>query len=222
MRILIVEDEVRLARAIERRLVAESFDVDVCHDGADGLWRAVEGSYDVVVLDIMLPSMNGYKVCSEMRARDVWTPILMLTAKDGEQDEAEGLETGADDYLIKPFSFVILIARLRALARRGGTVRPPTLTVGDLELDTSSQICRRAGDQISLTPRERALLEVLMRNTGDVLAKATLVDHVWGMDFDGDINVVEVYVGYLRKKIDQPYPTPLIHTVRGLGYRLAE
>ncbi len=222
MRVLIVEDEVKLAKAIERRLVAESFDVDICHDGKDGLWRAIQGSYDVMILDIMLPSMNGYRVCAEMRARDVWTPILMLTAKDGEYDEAEGLETGADDYLVKPFSFVILAARLRALARRSGTVRPPTLRVGDLELDTSSQICRRNGDQIDLTPRERSLLEFLMRNDGDVLTKHTLVDHVWGMDFDGDTNVVEVYIGYLRKKIDQPFASPLIHTVRGLGYRLAQ
>ncbi len=222
MRVLIVEDEVKLAKAIERRLVAESFDVDICHDGKDGLWRAIQGSYDVMILDIMLPSMNGYRVCAEMRARDKWTPILMLTAKDGEYDEAEGLETGADDYLIKPFSFIILLARLRALARRSGTVRPPTLRVGDLELDTSSQVCRRSGDQIDLTPRERSLLEFLMRNDGDVLTKHTLVDHVWGMDFDGDTNVVEVYIGYLRKKIDQPFSSPLIHTVRGLGYRLAQ
>ncbi len=218
---LIVEDEVKLATAIERRLVAESFDVDVCHDGKDGLWRAIQGSYDVMILDIMLPSMNGYRVCAEMRARDVWTPILMLTAKDGEYDEAEGLETGADDYLVKPFSFIILLARLRALARRSGIVRPPTLRVGNLELDTASQICRRSGTNISLTPRERSLLEVLMRNKGDVLSKQILVDHVWGMDFDGEMNVVEVYVGYLRKKIDQPFSSPLIHTVRGLGYRLA-
>ncbi len=220
MRVLIVEDEVKLAAAIERRLVAESFDVDVCHDGKDGLWRAIQGSYDVMILDIMLPSMNGYRVCAEMRAQGVWTPILMLTAKDGEYDEVEGLETGADDYLSKPFTFVILLARLRALARRSGAVRPPTLRIGDLELDTASQICRRNGHQIDLTPRERSLLEVLMRNKGDVLSKQTLVDHVWGMDFDGDMNVVEVYIGYLRKKIDQPFASPLIQTVRGLGYRL--
>ena len=220
MRLLVVEDEEKLAAIIQRRLQAEGFEVDVVHDGADGLWRAAEGSYDVVILDIMLPTMNGYRVCAELRSRDVWTPILMLTAKDGEYDEAEGLETGADDYLGKPFSFVVLIARIRALARRGGAVRPDRLVAGDLTLDTASHRCERAGVGIELTPREHSLLEVLLRNVGDPVAKQTLVNHVWGMDFDGDVNVVEVYIGYLRKKIDQPFGTKLLQTVRGVGYRI--
>lgn len=222
MRILLVEDEVKLAAAIERRLRAEGFDVDVSHDGHDGLWRATEGSYDAIVLDIMLPGLNGYRVCAQLRADDNWTPILMLTAKSGEYDEAEGLETGADDYLGKPFSFVVLIARLKALARRGGASRPAVLLVADLELDPGSRRCERAGSTIELTPREHSLLEVLMRADGDVVSKKDLVDHVWGLDFDGDHNVVEVYIGYLRKKIDQPHDLKLVQTVRGFGYRVAD
>jgi len=221
MRILLVEDEIKLASAIERRLRAEGFDVDVSHDGHDGLWRATEGSYDAIILDIMLPGLNGYRICAQLRADDNWTPILMLTAKDGEYDEAEGLETGADDYLGKPFSFVVLIARLRALARRGGASRQAILAVADLELDPGSRSCTRADELIELTPREHALLEVLMRADGDVVSKKDLVDHVWGLDFDGDHNVVEVYIGYLRKKIDQPHSQKLLQTVRGFGYRIA-
>ena len=221
MRVLVVDDEVKLAAAIARRLRAEGIDVDVSHDGRDGLWRATEGSYDAIVLDIMLPGLNGYQVCARLREQDVWTPILMLTAKDGEYDEAEGLETGADDYLGKPFSFVVLIARLRALVRRGAAARPSTLMVDDLSLDPATHRCVRADTAIGLTPREHAVLEVLMRNAGDVVSKQRLVDHVWGIDHEGDVNVVEVYVGYLRKKIDQPFDRPLIHTVRGFGYRLA-
>lgn len=222
MRVLVVDDEVKLAEAIRRRLLAEGFDVDVTHDGLDALWRATEGSYDVIVLDIMLPGMNGFRVCAELRERDIWTPILMLTAKDGEYDEAEGLETGADDYLSKPFSFVVLIARLRALMRRRGEVRPAVLEAGDLLLDPTTRRCERSGTAIELTPREHSLLEVLMRNVGDPVAKQTLVDHVWGLDYDGDLNVVEVYIGYLRKKIDQPFDHPLLQTVRGVGYQLRD
>lgn len=220
MRVLVVDDEVKLADAIERRLRAEGFDVDTTHDGLDALWRATEGSYDVIILDIMLPGMNGYRVCAELRDRDVSTPILMLTAKDGEYDEAEGLETGADDYLGKPFSFVVLIARLRALARRSGTTRPAVMYVGDLSLDPAARRCERAGQTIELTPREHSLLEVLMKSPGDVVRKQQLVDHVWGLDYEGDVNVVEVYISYLRRKIDQPHDTKLIQTVRGVGYRL--
>lgn len=222
MRILVIEDEVKLASAIERRLRAEGFDIDVSHDGHDGLWRATEGSYDAIILDIMLPGLNGYRVCSQLREQGNWTPILMLTAKDGEYDEAEGLETGADDYLGKPFSFVVLIARLKALARRGGAARPAILCVADLELDPGTRSCRRAGATIDLTPREFSLLEVLMRADGDVVSKKDLVDHVWGLDFDGDHNVAEVYMGYLRKKVDQPHSQKLLQTVRGFGYRVAD
>lgn len=221
MRILVIEDEVKLASAIERRLRAEGFDIDLAHDGHDGLWRATEGSYDAIILDIMLPGLNGYRVCSQLREQGNWTPILMLTAKGGEYDEAEGLETGADDYLGKPFSFVVLIARLKALARRGGTSRPAVLCVADLELDPGTRSCRRAGVTIELTPREFSLLEVLMRADGDVVSKKDLVDHVWGLDFDGDHNVAEVYMGYLRKKVDQPHAEKLLQTVRGFGYRVA-
>lgn len=220
MRILLVEDEVKLASAIERRMRAEGFDIDVSHDGHDGLWRATEGRYDVIILDIMLPGLNGYRVCAQLRADDNWTPILMLTAKGGEYDEAEGLETGADDYLGKPFSFVVLIARLRALARRGRVSRPSVLTVADLALDPATRQCQRAGATIQLTPREHSLLEVLMRADGDVVSKKDLVDHVWGMDFEGDHNVAEVYIGYLRKKIDHPHEHKLLLTVRGFGYRI--
>ncbi len=222
MRVLVVEDEVKLAAAIERRLVGEGFDVDISHDGLDGLWRATEGSYDVVILDIMLPELNGFRVCATLREREIWTPILMLTAKDGEYDEAEGLETGADDYLSKPFSFVVLIARLRALVRRRGEVRPDVLKTGDLSLDPLTRRCERAGEQIELTPREHSLLEVLLRNVGNPVAKQALVNHVWGLEYDGDVNVVEVYIGYLRKKIDTPFDEPLIRTVRGVGYQLVE
>ncbi len=221
MRVLVVDDEVKLAAAIERRLVAEGFDIDCSHDGDDALWRATEGSYDVIVLDVMLPGMNGFKVCAALRAREIWTPIIMLTAKDGEYDEAEGLETGADDYLAKPFSFVVLIARLRALARRGGS-RPSTMTVGPLSLDPASRRCERSGQAIDLTPREHSLLEVLMRSAGDVVPKQDLVHHVWGLDYEGDHNVVEVYVGYLRKKIDHAHEVKLVQTVRGVGYRLID
>lgn len=220
MRVLVVDDEVKLARAIERRLRAEAMDVDLSHDGEDALWRATEGSYDVIVLDIMLPGLNGYRVCAELRQRDIWTPILMLTAKDGEYDEAEGLETGADDYLAKPFSFVVMIARLRALVRRGGQTRPAILQAGDLELDPATRRCQRAGQSIELTPREYSLLARLLTVPGDVIAKQDLVDHVWGLDYEGDLNVVEVYIGYLRKKVDHPFGTSLIHTVRGVGYRI--
>ena len=220
MRVLVVEDEVALAEAVREGLTAEGYDVDVVHDGADGLWRAREGSYDAIVLDILLPGMNGYKVCETLRDEGVWTPILMLTAKDGEWDEAEALDTGADDFLSKPFSFVVLLARLRALIRRGAPPRPTVLSVGTLELDPGARRVRRDGTDIRLTAREFALLEYLVRKDGSVASKAEILDHVWGMDFAGDPNVVEVYVGYLRKKIDAPFGAESIETVRGAGYRL--
>lgn len=200
--------------------MAEGYDVDVVHDGADGLWRAREGSYDAIVLDILLPGMNGFKVCETLRDEGVWTPILMLTAKDGEWDEAEALDTGADDFLSKPFSFVVLLARLRALFRRGAPPRPAILEVGPLRLDPGTRRAERNGESIKLTAREFALLEYLMRRDGNVASKREILDHVWGIDFAGDPNVVEVYIGYLRRKVDQPFESQLIRTVRGAGYRL--
>src|SRR5712692_1275861 len=221
MRVLVVEDEEHLATAISDGLTAEGFDVDVVHNGNDGLWRAREGSYDAIVLDVLLPGIHGYKVCRTLRDEGVWTPILILTAKDGEYDEAEALDTGADDFLSKPFSFVVLLARLRALIRRGAPPRPAVLKVGSLQLDPGARRVSRNETDIRLTAREFALLEYLVRKGGNVAAKTEILDHVWGMDFSGDPNVVEVYVGYLRKKIDQPFDTETIETVRGAGYRLA-
>jgi len=220
MRVLVVEDEKHLAEAIADGLGAEGFDVDAVNDGIDGLWRAREGSYDAIVLDVLLPGMNGYRVCKTLREEGVWTPILILTAKDGEWDEAEALDTGADDFLSKPFSFVVLLARLRALFRRGAPPRPAVLEFGPLRLDPGSRRAAHGESEVKLTAREFALLEYLMRRDGNVASKPEILDHVWGMDFAGDPNVVEVYVGYLRRKIDQPFETQLIRTVRGAGYRL--
>jgi DNA-binding response OmpR family regulator len=220
MRILVVEDEEHLAAAVADGLGAEGFDVDVSYDGNDGLWRAREGSYDAIVLDVLLPGIHGYKVCRTLRDEGVWTPILILTAKDGEFDEAEALDTGADDFLSKPFSFVVLLARLRALIRRGAPPRPNVLSVGDLSLDPAARRVHRGDTEIRLTAREFALLEFLVRKDGDVASKSDILDHVWGIDFAGDPNVVEVYVGYLRRKIDQPFGVETIQTVRGAGYRL--
>ena len=220
MRILVVEDEERLAGALMNGLMAEGFSVDVAPDGLDGLWRAREGQYAAVVLDILLPGMNGYEICATLRAEQIWTPILMLTAKDGEYDEAEALDTGADDFLSKPFSYLVLVARLRALLRRGTSARPAVLAVGDLELDPAARECRRASRRVALTPREFSLLEALIRRAGEVIPKAQLLHQVWGTDFDGDPNVVEVYMRYLRRKLDEPFGRRSLQTVRGVGYRL--
>ena len=222
MRILVIEDEEQLADAIRRGLVAEGFTVDVSHDGLEGLWRAQEGQYDALVLDLLLPGMNGYRICSTLRGEGNRVPILMLTAKDGEYDEAEGLDTGADDYLTKPFHFVVLIARLRAIVRRSIGQVNDVLEVGDLRLDSVRRTCERAGSKIKLTPREHQLLEFMMRHRSEVTTKYEIIDAVWGMGFDGDVNIVEVYVGYLRKKIDAPFANPLIHTVRGFGYQMEQ
>lgn len=220
MRILVVEDEVRLAKALERGLQAEGFVVDVVHDGAEGLVMARSRSYDAIVLDILLPGMNGYRVCAELRADENWTPILMLTAKDGEYDEAEAFDTGADDYLSKPFSYVVLVARLRSLIRRGSPRRPVVREVGDLRLDPASKRCRRGDHEIDLTPREFSVLELLMRRSPDVVERYDLLDAVWGADSDVEPNVLDVYVGYVRRKIDHPFGTRSLQTVRGIGYRL--
>jgi two-component system, OmpR family, response regulator len=220
--VLIVEDEVALADGVARGLLAEGFDVEVVHDGLSGLARAREGDVDVVVLDIMLPGMNGYKVCRALREEGIGTPILMLTAKSGEYDEAEALDTGADDFLSKPFSFVVLVARIRALLRRSADGRAQPLVIDDLVLDPLARTCRRGETPIPLTTREYELLEALMRKPGQVVAKQELLERVWGEDFEGDPNVVEVYVGYLRRKIDRPFDRNDIETVRGVGYRIGE
>ncbi|TDE00099.1 response regulator transcription factor [Jiangella asiatica] len=221
MRVLVVEDERGLARALQRGLSAEGFAVELAHDGLDGLHLARENDYDVIVLDIMLPSLSGYRICQALRAAGNWVPILMLSAKDGEYDQADGLDVGADDYLTKPFSYVVLVARLRALLRRGAPARPVVLSAGDLELDPGARTVRRAGADITLTPREFGVLEYLMRHRDEVVSKRDLLEHVWDPHYDGDPNVVEVYVGYLRRKIDVPFDRNALQTVRGAGYRLA-
>ena len=221
MRILVVEDEVRLAQALQRGLRAEGFAVDLAHDGETGLHLAREGGYDAVVLDVMLPRLSGYRVTRALRAEENWVPVLMLSAKDGEYDQADGLDVGADDYLTKPFSYVVLVAKLRALLRRSAPPRPPVLTAGDLSLDPAGHTVSRGAAHISLTPREFALLELFMRRPDEVLSKSEILTHVWDAHYDGDPNVVEVYVGYLRRKIDAPFGRRALQTVRGAGYRLA-
>jgi two-component system, OmpR family, response regulator len=216
----VVEDEVHLGETVKRGLQAEGFDVELVHDGAEGLWRARERPYAAVVLDILLPGVNGYEVCRTLREAGVWTPVLMLTAKNGEYDEAEALDIGADDFLSKPFSFVVLVARLRALARRGAAPRPRILTAGDLVLDPVTRSCHRGDETVALTPRELALLAALLRRAGEVVPKRDLLREVWGDDFDGDANVVEVYMGYLRRKVDAPFGRRSLQTVRGAGYRV--
>jgi two-component system, OmpR family, response regulator len=221
VRVLVVEDEIHLAQAIAEGLTAEGFDVELSHDGLDGLWRARERPFGAIVLDILLPGMNGYRVCQTLREEGVWTPILMLTAKRGTYDEAEALDTGADDFLSKPFSFMVLVARLRALARRGATPRPRELVAGDLALDPVYRTCRRGEVPIDLSRREFALLEALLRHADTNVTKAQLLRQVWGEDFTGDDNVVEVYVGYLRRKVDLPFGRRSLQTVRAIsGYRL--
>jgi two-component system OmpR family response regulator len=221
VRILVVEDEQRLGAALRRGLEREGFGVDVADTGTEGLWLATEATYDAIVLDVLLPEMNGFQVCAELRARGRWTPILMLTAKDGPLDEVEALDTGADDFLSKPFEYPVLLARLRALLRRGGGERPVVLTAGDLGLDPAEHRCWRGDIEVSLTRREFAVLELLLRRKGEVLSKAQILEHVWDFAFDGDPNIVEVYVAYLRRKIDTPFGRRSIQTVRGVGYRLA-
>jgi DNA-binding response OmpR family regulator len=221
VKLLVVEDEVRMAQALRRGLQAEGFAVDLAHDGEEGLRLALDGDYAALVLDVMLPRLSGYRVAQELRAAGNWVPVLMLSAKDGEYDEADGLDVGADDYLTKPFSYVVLVARLRALIRRGAPDRPAVLTAGDLTLDPATRAVQRGPAVVSLTPREFALLELLLRRRGEVLTKTEILQHVWDSNYSGDPNVVEVYVGYLRRKIDQPFGRHAIETVRGAGYRLA-
>jgi DNA-binding response OmpR family regulator len=216
MRVLVVEDEVRQADALRRGLEAEGFAVDLAANGTDGLWLATEQPYDAIVLDVMLPGINGYQLCAELRRRSIATPILMLTAKDGELDEAEALETGADDFLSKPFSYIVLVARLRALMRRGGALQPVALVTGDVELDVTRRACRVAGDDVSLTAREFSILEYLLRRRGEVVPKREIVEHVWDFAYDGEDNVVEVHVSALRRKLG----AEVIETIRGGGYRV--
>ena len=220
MRILLVEDEAPLAESIRRGLVGEGMVVDVAHDGITGQWLATENPYDVIVLDIMLPGRHGYDVLTNLRQRKIWTPILMLTAKDGDYDQTDAFDLGADDYLTKPFSFVVLVARLRALTRRGAPERPVVLTVGDITLDPNKRLVTCKGEPVSLTAKQYAVLHYLMRHPDDVVSKAEILDNVWDPAFDGSDNIVEVYMGYLRKKLDVAFGRDSIETVRGMGYRL--
>jgi two-component system OmpR family response regulator len=221
MRVLVVEDETRLAEGLRRGFEAEGFAVDLAANGTDGLWLARENEYSVIVLDIMLPGMSGYRICETLRAERNWTPILMLTAKDGEWDQVEALDTGADDYLTKPFSYAVLLARVRALIRRGAGDRPTVLEAGDVRVDPASKTVWRGESEIDLTAREFSVLEYLMRRKGEVVSKREVLDNVWDSDFEGDSNIVEVYVRHLRNKLDRPFEREAIETLRGSGYRLA-
>ncbi len=220
MRVLLVEDERRLAETIKNGLTDHGFVVELAHTGDDGLWMATETEFDVVVLDIMLPGMHGYQVLEELRRRKIWTPVLMLTAKDGEYDQVDAFDLGADDYLTKPFSFIVLLARIRALIRRGAPERPVLMAAGDLTLDPTTHRVARDGQDITLTPKEFGLLQFLMQNAGRALSKSHILENVWDSAFEGDMNVVEVYIRYLRLKIDAPFGRNAIATIRGVGYRL--
>jgi two-component system OmpR family response regulator len=220
MRMLVVEDEAKMASLIQRALEREGYAVDVARDGAEALWALGETEYDGVVLDAMIPEPDGFEVCRRLRAGGTWSPVLMLTARDGVEDRVRGLDAGADDYLTKPFALSELLARLRALTRRGLVPRPVELQVGDLTLDAAQHEVRRAGRLVSLSPKEFALLELFMRRQGEVLSRSHIVDHVWDFAYDGGSNLVDVYVRYLRRKIDLPFGRSDLETVRGVGYRL--
>ncbi|HEY0215756.1 MAG TPA: response regulator transcription factor [Cellulomonas sp.] len=220
MRVLVVEDEARLAAGLRAGLEAEGFAVDVAHDGVDGLWLAQEKPYDVVLLDLMLPGLDGYQVCRRMRKAGIWVPVVMLTAMSEVEDQVEGLDVGADDYVTKPFAFPVLVARIRALLRRGTPERPAVLAAGDLTFDPASRVARRAGTDLGLTAREAAVLEHLMRHPDTAVTKRDVLAHVWDDDFEGDQNIVEVYVRRLRSKVDEPFGRAAIRTVRGAGYLL--
>jgi two-component system OmpR family response regulator len=221
VRVLVVEDEKRLAAGLRKGLRAEGFATDLALTGTEGLSMARTNEYDAIVLDVMLPGMNGYRVCARLRQHGIWTPILMLTAKDRDEDVVGGLDTGADDYLTKPFSFLVLTARLRALIRRGATERPAVLQAGDLTFDPGAHRAFRGSVEVDLTSREMAVLEFLMRHKGEVLSKREILEHVWDKDFDGDPNIVEVYVRRLRNKLDRPFGRDGIQTLHGIGYRVA-
>ncbi|MFC5262087.1 response regulator transcription factor [Kribbella qitaiheensis] len=221
MRALVVEDELRLAAGLRNGLEAEGFAVDVALTGTDGLWLAREHSYDVLLLDVMLPEIDGFEVCSTLRTERIWTPILMLTARDADTDQVKALDTGADDYLTKPFSYAVLVARLRALVRRGAVARPVILEAGDLRVDPAGRRAWRGEAELDLTTRELSVLEFLIRRQGVTVSKRTILEHVWDYDFEGDPNIVEVYVRRLRNKVDRPFGRSSIATLRGSGYRLA-
>jgi two-component system, OmpR family, response regulator len=220
MRVLVVEDELRMASLIRRGLTEEGLAADVAPNGEDALWMAQSHEYDAIVLDVMLPGMNGFETCRQLRGSGVWAPVLMLTARDSVEDRVAGLDTGADDYLVKPFAFAELLARLRALARRGDGERPSVLEVGDLFLDPATRQARRGTREIRLSAKEFALLETFMRRPGEVLSRLHLLEHAWDFAYENRSNVVDVYVRHLRRKIDEPFGRQSLETVRGAGYRL--
>jgi DNA-binding response OmpR family regulator len=220
MRILVVDDDAHLVGSMRRGLEGEGYAVDVAYDGTEGHWLASENPYDAMVLDSMLPGMSGDELCTRLRDAGVWTPILMLTARSGESDEAQALDAGADDFLSKPFSYVVLLARLRALLRRGGPARPAVLVAGDLTLDPATHRVTRGHVEVPLSPRQFSLLEYFLRHAGEVLPKSRILEHVWDFTFEGDPNIVEVYVRQLRLRVDEPFGRSALQTVRGAGYRL--
>jgi two-component system OmpR family response regulator len=220
MRILVVEDELKIARAITRGLENEGYAVHMVHTGDDAVFWATEQAFDAIVLDVMLPGRDGFAVCRDLRAASIWTPVLMLTARSGVENRIEGLDAGADDYLIKPFAFGELLARLRALLRRGPAERAPEIIVGDIVIDPAAHTVARAGVVVELSTREFSLLEYLARHPGEVMRRGDILDHVWSTEYDGFSNVVDVYIGYLRKKLEKPFRSKVIHAVRGVGYKL--
>ncbi|MDL9937693.1 response regulator transcription factor [Gordonia sp. ABSL1-1] len=220
MKVLVIDDDPAIAETVRRTLVTQGWTVAVVADGVAGLEKAEAGDFDIIVLDIMMPGRNGYEVVRDLRQAGVWTPVLMLTAKDGEFDEVDALDFGADDYLTKPFSVAVLVARLRALARRGAPERPAVLTVGDLRLDPAAHTVHRGDTRIELAPKEFALLALLMRHAGTPVAKHRILESVWDVNYDGDANIVEVYIHHLRKHIDGPFGCASVETVRGVGYRI--
>ncbi len=222
MRVLVVEDERRIATLLERGLQEEGYAVDLAATGEDGIWLATENAYDAVLLDVLLPDLDGFEVCRRLREAGRWAPILMLTARDAVPDRVEGLDAGADDYLTKPFAYPELLARLRAVIRRGPHERPAAISVGDLSLDPATREVRRGDLPVPLTPKEFALLEYFMRHAGEVLTRTQILEHVWDFAFDGDSNVIEVYIRYLREKVDRPFGRQTLETVRGVGYRLQD
>jgi two-component system, OmpR family, response regulator len=222
MRLLVVEDETRMAGVLQRALKEEGHAVDVAVDGPQGLWLATENKYAAIVLDVMLPGMDGFELCRRLRESGVCAPVLMLTARDGVTDRVRGLDAGADDYLVKPFSLMELAARLRALARRDGRARPPVLVEGDLRLDPAARMAWRAGTELHLSPKEYSLLELFLRHPGQVLTRSQIIEAVWDFAYDGGSNVVDQYVNYLRRKIDGPFGRHDLETLRGMGYRLRQ
>ncbi len=222
MRVLVAEDDVKMAGLLKRGLEEEGYAVDVARTGSEALWAGTENAYDAMILDVMLPDLDGFEVCRRLRTANRWAPVLILTARDAVRDRVSGLDAGADDYLTKPFSFSELLARLRALMRRGPSERPAVLTTGDLALDPATKRMTRGGGGIDLTPKEFALMEYFMRHAGEVLTRTRLIEHVWDFAYDGDSNVVDVYVRYLREKVDRPFGRHSIETVRGTGYRLRD